>query len=199
MGRPVRFAKLPEMSSAKDTGDRQDIDDAALAVEVVDRLRARGDRLVLAESCTSGLLAANLGGVAGVSETFCGSAVTYRDATKQAWLDIPSDVIRRHTSVSAMVTRQMATQILEKTAEADLSLAVTGHLGPLAPESIDGVVFFCIGFRRVNRGEVAVVGEQQIKLIDDDRSARQQEAASRAWRFLLSRMSDLPPATSGRA
>lgn len=43
---------------------------------LVEKLRHLQHRLVLAESCTGGLVAARLTSIAGVSEIFCGSMVT---------------------------------------------------------------------------------------------------------------------------
>jgi len=43
--------------------------------------------------------------------------------------------------VSEQVARQMAWGVLEQTAEADLAISVTGHLGPEAPAGYDGLVY----------------------------------------------------------
>ena len=69
-------------------------------------------RIVFAESCTAGLLAATLGQIAGVSEVLCGSAVTYRNLTKANWLGIdPALLDNPHIGpVSEIVARQMAGQ-----------------------------------------------------------------------------------------
>ena len=60
----------------------------AAAAEVARLLADRRHKLVLAESCTAGLAAAALGGVPGISNWFCGSAVVYRTETKVAWLGV---------------------------------------------------------------------------------------------------------------
>src|SRR6056297_1528483 len=117
------------------------------AKSLVERLQSHARRLVLAESCTGGLVAASLAAVPGVSQWFCGSAVTYREATKQAWLGIDPETIRAETAVSETVTRAMAHAALRRTAEADFAAAVTGHLGPDAPESLDGVLFVAFARR----------------------------------------------------
>ena len=49
-----------------------------LAIRLADCLRLRSRRVVLAESCTAGLVSAALAQVPGVSEFHCGSAVVYR-------------------------------------------------------------------------------------------------------------------------
>lgn len=113
------------------------------------RLRATGRRLVLAESCTGGLAAATLARIPGISEFFCGSAVVYRNATKSAWLGIPADQLDDPAigPVSARTAEDMARGALARTAEADIAASVTGHLGPDAPEGLDGVIFIAVAQR----------------------------------------------------
>ena len=152
---------------------------------VRDGLRDRGDRLVLAESCTAGLVAAELGQIPGISEYLCGSMVVYRTPTKTAWLGVSSEVLKDPAigPVSALVTLTLAEAVLEKTPEATLAAAITGHLGPGAPTEKDGQVY-CVVIRRGCKSEVSDV--QSLKLssrpvVDQDdftnRNLRQKEAA----------------------
>lgn len=144
------------------------------ARELVEALRANEARIVLAESCTGGLVAATLAQIPGVSECFCGSAVTYRNLTKIQWLEIDRETLDRYTAVSREVTRQMATSVLKRTSEASFSAAVTGHLGPEAPSDRDGVVFVTIAFRQGGKIDSETV---RLQLKTDERPSRQQEAA----------------------
>ena len=57
-------------------------------------------------------------------------------------------VWKRPGAVSAQVAGQMALAILEKTPEATLAAAITGHLGPGAPADQDGQVFMAVARRR---------------------------------------------------
>ena len=70
-------------------------------------------RIVFAESCTGGLVAASLVQVPGISEYLCGSSVVYREATKTAWLAIAPGFLRRHSAVSPETTLQLAAQVLQ--------------------------------------------------------------------------------------
>ena len=112
-------------------------------------LRATGYRLVLAESCTAGLAAATLARVPGISEHLCGSAVVYRNGTKSAWLGINPALLDdlEIGPVSAECTRELALAVLRRTPEAELSAAVTGHLGPNSPTGLDGVVYVAVSVR----------------------------------------------------
>ena len=157
----------------------------SMLLRVRDSLRARGDRLVLAESCTAGLVAAELGKIPGISEFLCGSMVVYRTPTKQAWLGISSDLLENSSigPVSAPVTLALAEAILDRTPEATVGAAITGHLGPFAPPWIDGKVY-CVVVRRGVKSKT-----EDVKLLTlssppaadlDDlvrREARQKEAA----------------------
>ena len=167
-----------------------------MLIRVRDGLRDRGDRFVLAESCTAGLVAAELGQIPGISEFFCGSMVVYRTPTKTAWLDISSEVLQDPAigPVSATVTLSLAEAILEKTPEATLGAAITGHLGPNAPTGMDGQVY-CAVVRRGFKSEVSDV--QSLKLSsrpvanqDDfaNRNVRQKEAAYALLSLIESRI-----------
>lgn len=125
----------------------QEIHPAKEALEVSTLLRAHRKRLVLAESCTGGLASALLVEVPGISEWLCGSLVSYRDDSKVRWLNIPSGLLTQHSAVSSEVAEAMVRGALELTHEADFAAAITGHLGPGAPEGEDGLVFSAVGAR----------------------------------------------------
>jgi nicotinamide-nucleotide amidase len=118
-----------------------------LAARVFEELRARSLRLVLAESCTAGLGAALLGRIPGVSEFLCGSAVVYQVETKARWLRVSRRLLRDPGPVSREVATAMATGVLTSTPQADISAAITGHLGPGAPAAQDGLVFVAFAVR----------------------------------------------------
>ena len=73
----------------------------ALAERLVERA---SDKVVFAESCTAGLISAAMAGVPGISQFLCGSFVTYREAAKQEMLNVPPELIRKHTAVSVSYT-----------------------------------------------------------------------------------------------
>ena len=62
-----------------------------IAHDVAACLRSQPRRIVFAESCTGGLVAATLA-IPGISDSLCGSAVVYRLDTKTRWLGIPGDL-----------------------------------------------------------------------------------------------------------
>ncbi|KAA5542222.1 CinA family protein [Roseiconus nitratireducens] len=116
-----------------------DLDTAAR--QLVDRLAEHDQRVVFAESCTGGLVAATLATIPGVSSYLAGSMVVYQEASKVRWLGVDQETLEKHTAVSAPVAHQMVSGILKATPHADLAASVTGHLGPNAPQGQDGTVF----------------------------------------------------------
>ncbi len=170
----------------------------AMLIRVRDRLQFQGDRLVLAESCTAGLVAAELGQIPGISEFLCGSMVVYRTPTKAAWLGISAEDLADPAigPVSATVTMALAEAILVKTPEATISAAITGHLGPGSPLKMEGQLFFA--FRRRGRdiyGDSSNAEFYQLSspppsdLLDlSGRSTRQKEAAHAFMGFIEKRL-----------
>jgi len=163
----------------------------ALASRVVKQLRAQNVRLVLAESCTGGLAAALLARIPGVSEFLCGSAVVYQVETKARWLRVSRRLLRDSGPVSAKVASAMAAGALLATPHADVAAAVTGHLGPGAPTSQDGLVFLAFGRRVAGVSPHIVVNKVELTKEPDDRNGgklqkrlrRQRSAAAHllAW------------------
>ncbi len=173
-------SKFPELMS-RVTGAAEDL---ARILE----FRA-DERVVFAESCTAGLIAATMATQPGISRYLCGSAVTYREEMKEAWLGVPPELLAKFSAVSAEVTQAMVIGILQRTPQATWGLAITGHLGPAAPPELDGVVFIAIGKRDPVDSQLAVqpvLREQSsVCLIETDRVCRQYEATEYALRRLL--------------
>lgn len=122
------------------------------AAKLRDALVRRQQRVVLVESCTGGWLAASLATLPGISQWWCGSLVVYRCGSKQQWLDISGSILDDPSfgPVSEIVTEQLARQALKHTPEADLSLAVTGDLGPGVSPAKDGIVYCALATRQGN-------------------------------------------------
>ena len=107
--------------------------DRPLESHVLDRLRDLGERMVVAESCTGGLLGATLTSQPGSSDAFCGGWVTYTNEMKQALLGVSAQALDTHGAVSRQVALAMARGALlggESAGGADHALAITGVAGP---------------------------------------------------------------------
>ena len=92
-------------------------------------LKARGETVSFAESCTGGLLAARLVGVPGASNVLEESHVTYSDAAKTRVLGVKPETLVAHTAVSAECAREMA-EGARRISGADWAVSTTGYAGP---------------------------------------------------------------------
>ncbi len=154
-----------------------------IAAEIHAALEQTAAKCAFAESCTGGMVVASLAGVAGISAFLCGSQVTYREDSKSSWLGVDPALIARHSAESAQVTAAMAEGLLEKTPEADIVAAVTGHLGPDAPKEKDAKVFIAIAVRRT--GETF---SSAVQLESTQRAQRQIEASAAVLNALLQQL-----------
>lgn len=116
--------------------------DDDLAAVLLDRLRDRGARLAVAESCTGGLVGARITSVPGSSDVFKGSLVAYDDSVKISQLGVAESSIREYGAVSEEVVLEMAEGVSRRL-ETDAAIAVTGIAGPSggSPEKPVGTVY----------------------------------------------------------
>jgi nicotinamide-nucleotide amidase len=120
--------RLGPVVFAKDTPSTD-----ALERAVVQRLRERSESLVVAESCTGGLLGERLTRAPGSSEVFLGGWLTYSNAMKRELLGVDERALDEHGAVSEPVARAMARGALrasQSAGGADHALAITGVAGP---------------------------------------------------------------------
>jgi nicotinamide-nucleotide amidase len=140
-----------------------------MATRVLELCRARGMRIVTAESCTGGLVAAALTEIAGSSDVVEGGFVTYSNAAKQATLGVPAGTLSRHGAVSSATAAAMAAGAL-KHSQADFSVAITGIAGPGggSKQKPVGLVYFAAASRngrhlgRVRR--FGKIGRRRVRL-----------------------------------
>jgi nicotinamide-nucleotide amidase len=100
-----------------------------LATGVSELLRARGEVLATAESCTGGWIAKACTDIAGSSGWFEGGAVTYSNAAKQTLLGVAQQTLDRHGAVSRETALEMVAGALQRFG-ASVAVAVTGIAGP---------------------------------------------------------------------
>ncbi|MEA4892776.1 MAG: nicotinamide-nucleotide amidohydrolase family protein [Peptococcaceae bacterium] len=92
-------------------------------------LLQKGETLAVAESCTGGLLAGYITGLAGSSQFFKGGVVSYTDEVKERVLEVPARVLEQFGAVSSPVARAMA-EGAARVCGSDFGISITGLSGP---------------------------------------------------------------------
>lgn len=103
--------------------------DTDLAAVLLERARALGVRLAVAESCTGGLVGARLTEIPGSSDVFMGGVIAYDNRIKVEQLEVPEPLLVEHGAVSEQVARSMVEGVARRFGVA-AGLAVTGIAGP---------------------------------------------------------------------
>ncbi len=104
-------------------------EDETLEKVVVDLLKQYGITVSAAESCTGGMIAAQIVNVPGASDVFQAGFVTYSNHSKRKLLDVKKSTIKDYGAVSEETVREMAKGGVFAT-NSDVCIAVTGIAGP---------------------------------------------------------------------
>jgi nicotinamide-nucleotide amidase len=118
-----------------------------LADELLRLLAAKRLKLIVAESCTAGLLAQKLADAPGASAHFNGGFVTYTKEQKTSALGVSPTVLREQGAVCGGVARAMAEGAL-RGSTADVAAAITGVAGPEPDPDGNPVGRVCIAVAR---------------------------------------------------
>ena len=116
-----------------------------LAADVGALLRANGQQLATAESCTGGWVAQCLTAIAGSSDWFERGFVTYSNEAKQEMLGVSKETLDRHGAVSIATAQAMAEGALKRS-HADWAVAITGIAGPGGGSPDKPVGMVCFGW-----------------------------------------------------
>ncbi|MFV0530891.1 MAG: CinA family nicotinamide mononucleotide deamidase-related protein [Flavobacteriales bacterium] len=110
-----------------------------------EKLKEKNLTIATAESCSGGKIAHKITSVSGSSAYYKGSIVSYATEVKENILQIPSEVIKKHTVVSKEVALLMA-QSVKKILSTDIGIATTGVAGPNKGEDEKevGIVYIAI-------------------------------------------------------
>lgn len=155
-----------------------------LAARVVAENAAAGRKVVLAESCTGGLVCAAITEIPGSSEVLERGFVTYSNEAKIESLGVSAELIDTFGAVSVAVAWGMARGAL-KYSDADVAVAITGIAGPGGGSETKpvGTVVFACALRGQNENDISA--EQKNFDPTLNRSEIRQEAAMVALELLL--------------
>jgi nicotinamide-nucleotide amidase len=150
---------------------------------LADLLRARGERLATAESCTGGLIAGACTDLAGSSDWFERGFVSYSNEAKTELLGVPAALIAAHGAVSEAVARAMVEGALGHS-RADWAVAVTGIAGPGGGSADKPVGLVWLAW--MQRGGTA---QAERHVFPGDRAAVRAATVARALEGLAQRIS----------
>jgi len=148
------------------------------AVALVEALRSRGLRMSAAESCTGGLLGAEITSMPGASEVFLGSAVTYSNESKISVLDVSGSTLMAHGAVSTETAREMARGSV-RAYGSDVAVSITGIAGPGGGTTEKPVGTVCMA---VSDGEREVATKF---VFNGDRDSVREQSVKEACRLLI--------------
>lgn len=142
-------------------------DDEPIEVVLGRMLSEKGLTLATAESCTGGKIAQTIASVSGASSYFKGSVVSYATEVKEQVLNIPQEIINKHSVVSTEVAQAMAKSV-QQLLKTDVAISTTGNAGPLKGNSDAevGTVFIGIAIKNHVFVEEFNFGQPREKVID---------------------------------
>lgn len=112
--------------------------------ELSQQLKEKKWQLVTAESCTGGLLSAQITEIPGSSLWFERGFITYSNLAKQEMLGVAEQLITQHGAVSEEVAAAMATGALLHSA-GHIAVSITGIAGPDGGSRHKPVGLVCFG------------------------------------------------------
>ncbi|MEW6414759.1 MAG: CinA family protein [Pseudomonadota bacterium] len=150
-----------------------------LAVDLGEKLRARGWMLATAESCTGGWVGHLLTSLPGSSRWYERGFITYANAAKVEMLGVSPDTLATHGAVSEITAAEMAVGAL-KHSHAQATLSITGIAGPGGGTPQKPVGLVCYGWALAD----GTVMTSTCRL-DGDREEIRSRAVAAALRGLI--------------
>ena len=109
----------------------------------------------VAESCTGGLISSNLVSVTGASKVFQVGLVSYSNQSKNNFLKVPLNILKKYGAVSEQTAKLMV-KGLSINSNSNIFIGVTGIAGPNS-EATDkpvGLVYHSFLLKSINKMEV---------------------------------------------
>ncbi len=162
----------------------QDVD--SLEEVVVGMLRAKRQRIALAESCTGGMLASKITSIPGASEIFDCGIVSYSNEVKATELFVSEKTLKQYGAVSEQVAIQMAYGARRK-GHASIGVGITGIAGPDGgtPEKPVGTVYVAVNTKETTLVKHLQLGHGQANERDYIRTVSCMHALDMVRRVLM--------------
>ena len=141
-------------------------DDETIEAVIAKLLTSKKMTLSLAESFTGGTISEHLTAIPGASAYFKGCLVSYATEVKINVLNVPKEVVKMHSVVSAQVAEAMAINV-RKLLKSDFSIATTGNAGPTKGDSNEevGSVFIAVATPKGVYSEKFMMGSQRERVV----------------------------------
>lgn len=140
-----------------------------LSLRLGELLQKQQAMLSTAESCTGGLLAGAVTGIAGSSNWFDRGWITYSNSAKRAELGVSAEALKESGAVSEAVAREMVIGVLSQAPKATFALSTTGIAGPGGGTADKPVGLVWFGFAR--RSPEGVIVRAASRIFEGDRRA----------------------------
>ena len=138
-------------------------------------------KLLTAESCTGGLLSANITGVAGSSSVFSYGLICYSNESKKKFLNVTGKTIDTYGAVSYETVKQMLIGLCKQAQSKTLAVAISGVAGPIKSESKPvGLVFIGVKISSCSTEKIA-----ELNFGDIERHKIQQKSVHEALKMSL--------------
>ena len=152
-----------------------------LSKELLESCLQKSIKLITAESCTGGLLSANITGIAGSSAVFSYGIICYSNESKRKFLNVDVKTLKSYGAVSFETVREMLAGLCNQAESKTLTIAISGVAGPSGSESKPvGLVFIGV---KLSSYDTEVVTEHNFGNID--RNKIQQKSVNEALKMSL--------------
>lgn len=138
------------------------IENKELTETVSELLKGKKKTLAVAESCTGGMLGAEITSVSGASNFFVGGEITYSNWAKTVRLNVNEKTLQEYGAVSEQVACEMAENV-RKIFNTDLGISITGIAGPTGgtPEKPVGTVWIGLSTKEKTYARQYVFGSNR--------------------------------------
>ena len=158
-----------------------------LAKKLLEICAKKNIKLLTAESCTGGLLSANITGIAGSSNIFSHGFICYSNESKRKFLGVSNETLNAYGAVSHETVKQMLEGLCYQAKSQTLTIAISGVAGPKRSEHKPvGLVFIGV---KVSSDKTEVIAK--LNFGNTERNIIQQKSVREALKMSLNIMNDI--------